>query len=214
MLVRDGGVIADGVDAELDELRSIARDSKSILLEIEARERERTGISSLKIRFNSVFGYYIEVSKSNLAKVPEDYIRKQTLANAERYITPDLKELEEKILGAEEKSIAIELRLYDELLAAVAHVSPADSGDGPRGRRDRRPRVARHGRRAQPLRPRRCSARTPRSASRTDAIRSSSSSPPSASSPTTPTRAATRTASRSSPARTWAASRPTCARWR
>ncbi|HEX6100892.1 MAG TPA: DNA mismatch repair protein MutS [Thermoanaerobaculia bacterium] len=125
LLVRDGGVIADGVDGELDQLRSIARDSKTILLEIEAREKERTGISSLKIRFNSVFGYYIEVSKSNLAKVPLDYIRKQTLANAERFITPDLKELEDKIVGAEEKAIAIELRLYDELLAAVAQVSPA-----------------------------------------------------------------------------------------
>ncbi|HEX8411284.1 MAG TPA: DNA mismatch repair protein MutS, partial [Thermoanaerobaculia bacterium] len=104
-LVRDGGVIAHGIDPELDQLRSIARDSKSILLEIEAREKERTGIGSLKIRFNSVFGYYIEVSKSNLAKVPLDYIRKQTLANAERYITPDLKELEEKIVGAEDKAI-------------------------------------------------------------------------------------------------------------
>jgi DNA mismatch repair protein MutS len=125
MLVREGGVIADGVDAALDELRSIARDSKSVLLEIETRERERTGIASLKIRYNSVFGYYIEISKSNLAKAPPDYIRKQTLANAERYITPDLKTLEEKILGAEEKAIAIELRLYDELLGAVAAVSPA-----------------------------------------------------------------------------------------
>jgi DNA mismatch repair protein MutS len=125
MNVRDGGVIADGVDPVLDSLRNIARDSKTILLEIEVREKERTGISSLKIRFNSVFGYYIEVSKSNLAKVPVDYIRKQTLANAERYITPDLKELEEKITGAEEKSIAIELRLYDELLGAIATVSPA-----------------------------------------------------------------------------------------
>ncbi|MEO8382393.1 MAG: DNA mismatch repair protein MutS, partial [Acidobacteriota bacterium] len=125
MNLRDGGVIADGVDATLDSLRSIARDSKTILLEIEAREKERTGISSLKIRFNSVFGYYIEVSKSNVAKVPVDYIRKQTLANAERYITPDLKELEEKIVGAEEKSIAIELRLYDQLLGDIATVSPA-----------------------------------------------------------------------------------------
>ncbi|HET8774936.1 MAG TPA: DNA mismatch repair protein MutS, partial [Thermoanaerobaculia bacterium] len=125
LLVRDGGVIADGVDPELDQLRSIARDSKTILLEIEAREKERTGISSLKIRFNSVFGYYIEVSKTNLAKVPQDYIRKQTLANAERFITPDLKELEEKIVGAEENAIAIELRLYDALLGTVAQVSPA-----------------------------------------------------------------------------------------
>lgn len=128
MLVRDGGVIADGVDAALDELRAIARDSKSILLEIEAREKERTGISSLKIRYNSVFGYYIEISKSNLAKAPPDYIRKQTLANAERFITPDLKSLEEKILGAEEKSVAIELRLYDELLAQISAVSGAILG--------------------------------------------------------------------------------------
>jgi DNA mismatch repair protein MutS len=128
MLVRDGGAIADGVDAALDELRSIARDSKSVLLEIETRERERTGISSLKIRYNSVFGYYIEISKSNLAKAPADYIRKQTLTNAERYITPDLKTLEEKILGAEEKSIAIELRLYDALLGAIATVSGAILG--------------------------------------------------------------------------------------
>src|SRR6185436_5254296 len=120
MNLRDGGTIRSGIDAELDALRAIARDSKSILMEIEAREKERTGIGSLKIRFNSVFGYYIEVSKSNLAKVPADYIRKQTLVNAERFITPDLKELEEKIVGAEEKAIAIELRLYDALLEAVA----------------------------------------------------------------------------------------------
>jgi DNA mismatch repair protein MutS len=123
--VREGNVISSGVDPELDALRTIARDSKSILLDIETREKERTGISSLKIRYNSVFGYYIEVSKTNLAKVPADYIRKQTLANAERYITPDLKELEERILGAEEKSIAIELRLYDALLGAIARLSPA-----------------------------------------------------------------------------------------
>jgi len=121
MTVRDGGVIKPGVDAELDSLRAIARDSKSILVQIETRERERTGINSLKVRFNSVFGYYIEVSKANLARVPSDYIRKQTLVNAERFITPDLKELEEKITGAEEKSVAIETRLYDELLESIAH---------------------------------------------------------------------------------------------
>src|SRR5207248_5627322 len=118
--LRDGGAIKPGVDHELDELHTIARDSKSILVEIETRERERTGIGSLKVRFNSVFGYYIEVSKSNLGRVPQDYIRKQTLVNAERFITPDLKELEEKIVGAEEKSLAIEVRLYDELLEALS----------------------------------------------------------------------------------------------
>jgi DNA mismatch repair protein MutS len=123
--IRDGNAIRTGIDAELDELRAIAHDSKSILLQIEARERERTGITSLKIRFNSVFGYYIEVSKSNLAKVPNDYIRKQTLVGAERFITPDLKVLEEKIVGAEEKATAIELRLYDALLGAISRVSAA-----------------------------------------------------------------------------------------
>ncbi len=125
VVLRDGGVIRSGVDRELDELRAIAHDSKAILVAIEAREKERTGIGSLKIRFNSVFGYYIEVSKSNLGKVPPEYIRKQTLVNAERFITPDLKELEEKIVGAEGKSIQIELRLYDELLGTIAKVSPA-----------------------------------------------------------------------------------------
>ncbi|MGA8808132.1 MAG: DNA mismatch repair protein MutS [Thermoanaerobaculia bacterium] len=123
--LRDGGAIKAGVDAELDELRAIARDSKSILVEIETRERERTGIGSLKVRFNSVFGYYIEVSKSNVAKVPDDYIRKQTLVNAERYITPDLKVLEEKIVGAEGKAIVIEERLYGELLENVAKLTGA-----------------------------------------------------------------------------------------
>ncbi len=120
MTIREGGVIQNGVDSELDALRAIARDSKSILMQIETKEKERTGIGSLKIRFNSVFGYYIEVSKTNLPKVPQDYIRKQTLVNAERFITPELKELEEKIVGAEEKSIAIELRLYDAMLESVA----------------------------------------------------------------------------------------------
>jgi DNA mismatch repair protein MutS len=128
--LRDGGAIRGGVDPDLDVLRAIAHDSKSILMQIETREKERTGIGSLKIRFNSVFGYYIEVSKTNLAKVPGDYIRKQTLVNAERFITPDLKELEEKIVGAEEKSIAIEIRLYDELLEAVSRRSGGILGTG------------------------------------------------------------------------------------
>jgi DNA mismatch repair protein MutS len=123
--VREGGVIRAGVDPELDSLRAIARHSKSVLMDIEAREKQRTGISSLKVRFNSVFGYYIEVSKSNLARVPPEYIRKQTLVNAERFITPDLKVLEEKIVGAEEKANAIEVRLYEELLAALSSMSAA-----------------------------------------------------------------------------------------
>jgi DNA mismatch repair protein MutS len=122
---REGNVIRSGVNAELDDLRAIARDSKSILLEMEVRERERTGIGSLKIRYNNVFGYSIEVSKANLAKVPADYIRKQTLVNAERFITPELKTLEEKIVGAEQKANAIETRLYEELLEDVAKSATA-----------------------------------------------------------------------------------------
>jgi DNA mismatch repair protein MutS len=123
--VKEGGVIRAGIDPELDTLREIARDSKGVLLRIEAGERARTGIASLKVRFNSVFGYYIEVSKSNLSRVPQDYIRKQTLVNAERFITPELKDLEEKILGAEEKSVAIETRLFEKLLESLTGGAPA-----------------------------------------------------------------------------------------
>ncbi|MBW3566158.1 MAG: DNA mismatch repair protein MutS [Acidobacteria bacterium] len=118
--LKEGGVISDGVDPELDELHRLARSSKTALLEIEKSERESTGISSLKVRFNNVFGYYIEVSKANLPKVPDSYVRKQTLANAERYITAELKDLEERILGAEEKSAVIEQRIYDHLLTWIS----------------------------------------------------------------------------------------------
>ena len=103
-----GGVVRDGVNPELDELRDISRHGKDRLLELERRERERTGINNLKIGYNSVFGYYIEVTKSNLHLVPEDYIRKQTLTNSERFITQELKELEDRILGAEERAIRLE----------------------------------------------------------------------------------------------------------
>ncbi len=111
----EGGVIRSGFSPELDELRSAATEGKSWLSQIQQREIERTGIKSLKVKYNSVFGYYIEISKSNLAAVPEDYIRKQTLVNAERFITPELKELENRILGAEEKSRALELQIFAEL---------------------------------------------------------------------------------------------------
>ncbi|MCQ2378334.1 MAG: DNA mismatch repair protein MutS [Victivallaceae bacterium] len=114
-ILADGGVIRPGFNAALDELRSAATDGKSWLATIQQREIERTGIKSLKVKFNSVFGYYIEVSKSNLASVPDDYIRKQTLVNAERFITPELKELEGKILGAEERAKALEAKLFAEL---------------------------------------------------------------------------------------------------
>jgi DNA mismatch repair protein MutS len=119
-----GGVIAVGVDAELDEVRSLAQDAKRHILALEARERERTGIGSLKIRYNRVFGYSIEISRANAAKVPSDYQRRQTLVNAERYVTPEIQELEASILGAEERQIALERRLFDELRAAVAARAP------------------------------------------------------------------------------------------
>ena len=113
--ISDGGVIRAGFSEELDRLRSLSGDGKSMLADIQQREVERTGIKSLKVKFNNVFGYYIEVSKSNLASVPEDYMRKQTLVNAERFITPELKELENSILGAEERSKALEAILFAEL---------------------------------------------------------------------------------------------------
>jgi DNA mismatch repair protein MutS len=116
----DGGVIADEIDSNLDELRELSRNSKQILAQIELRERGRTGISSLKVKFNSIFGYYIEVSKPNLHLVPADYERKQTLVNAERFTTPELKEYEAKILDAQEKIVEIERRLFAELRSTIA----------------------------------------------------------------------------------------------
>ena len=116
----DGGVIAAGVDRDLDELRELSRNSKQVLAQIEQRERGRTGISSLKVKFNSIFGYYIEVSKPNLHLVPQDYERKQTLVGAERFTTPELKEYEAKILDAQEKIVEIERRLFTGLRTAIA----------------------------------------------------------------------------------------------
>jgi len=116
----DGGVIAAGLDRDLDDLRDLSRNSKQVLAQIEQRERGRTGISSLKVKFNSIFGYYIEVSKANLQLVPQDYERKQTLVNAERFTTPELKEYETKILDAQEKIVEIERRLFTELRTAIA----------------------------------------------------------------------------------------------
>ena len=116
----DGGVIAPGIDHDLDELRELSRNSKQVLAQIEQRERGRTGITSLKVKFNSIFGYYIEVSKPNLHLVPEDYERKQTLVGAERFTTPELKEYEARILDAQEKIVEIERRLFAELRTAIA----------------------------------------------------------------------------------------------
>ncbi|RMF48390.1 MAG: DNA mismatch repair protein MutS [Deltaproteobacteria bacterium] len=118
-VLREGGLIRDGYNSELDELRLISREGKSWIAGMEQRERERTGIGNLKIRYNKVFGYFIEVTKSHLDKVPEDYERKQTLANAERYITSDLKEYENKVLGAEEKLVEIEYDLFQDIRRQV-----------------------------------------------------------------------------------------------
>jgi DNA mismatch repair protein MutS len=119
-LLREGGVIRDGVDPDLDELRSTSRGGRATIAAIEERERKRTGISNLKVRFNRVFGYYIEVSKSNLGLVPEDYIRKQTIASGERFVTPELKEYEEKVLRADELILEREAALFEALRAGVA----------------------------------------------------------------------------------------------
>jgi DNA mismatch repair protein MutS len=118
--LKDGGAVRDGADPELDELRQIARGGRNTIAAIEQRERERTGIASLKVRFNRVFGYYIEVSKSNLGAVPSDYIRKQTIAGGERFVTPELKEYEDKVLRADERILAREAELFEALRARVA----------------------------------------------------------------------------------------------
>ena len=124
-LVNKGGIIAEGVNAELDELRTIAYSGKDYLLQIQQRESERTGIPSLKIAFNNGFGYYIEVRNAHKDKVPAEWIRKQTLVNAERYITEELKEYEEKILGAEEKILSLETRIFNDLVLALTdYIAP------------------------------------------------------------------------------------------
>jgi DNA mismatch repair protein MutS len=120
LTLADGGVIQPDVDKELDELRNLSRNSKQYIAQIEERERKRTGINSLKVKFNSVFGYYIEISKANLHHAPQDYERKQTLVNAERFTTPELKEYEAKVLDAQEKIVEIEQRLFTELRTAIA----------------------------------------------------------------------------------------------
>ncbi len=123
--IRDGNLIHKGYHQELDELREAATEGRKWLAEFQAHEQERTGIKSLKVRHNKVFGYYIEVTKSNLAGVPPDYVRKQTLVNAERFITPELKEYENKILGAQERSIELEYELFCEVRASAVKETPA-----------------------------------------------------------------------------------------
>ncbi len=120
ILLNDGGVIAAGVDSTLDELRDLSRNSKQYIAQIEDRERRRTGINSLKVRFNSVFGYYIEISKANLHLAPAEYERKQTLVGAERFTTPELKQYETRVLDAQERIVEIERRIFAELRSAIA----------------------------------------------------------------------------------------------
>jgi len=124
-LVRDGGVINDGFDAELDELRAIQTHCDDFLLDLETRERERTGIANLRVQFNKVHGFYIEVTQGQLDKVPDDYRRRQTLKNAERFITPELKAFEDKALSAQERALAREKWLYEGLLDELQHHVPA-----------------------------------------------------------------------------------------
>ncbi|MFN8005647.1 MAG: DNA mismatch repair protein MutS [Terriglobia bacterium] len=120
LLLTEGGLIQDGYHPELDELRQISRSGKQFIVELEARERSRSGIGNLKVKFNNVFGYYIEVSKSNLGLVPSDYVRKQTLVGAERFTTSELKEYEQKVLGAEDRMAEIEYELFNELRTRIA----------------------------------------------------------------------------------------------
>ena len=122
--IREGRVIRDGYSGELDELRNIGREGKNWIARLENQERARSGINNLKVRYNKVFGYYIEVTRSNLGEVPEDYIRKQTLVNAERFITPELKEYEAKVLGAEERIIELEMELFARVRESVSKEAP------------------------------------------------------------------------------------------
>ena len=213
-LLRDGGVIAAGYDAELDELRAIATHTDEFLLELEARERERTGIAQLKLGYNRVSGFYIEVTaQPGRARARTDYMRRQTVKNAERFITPELKSFEDKVLGARERALARERELYE----AAARRSSSTELARAAGARPRRSRCARRAR--EPRRARRAAALdASRSSSTSRASRStaggtrwSSASSTSRSCPTTSARRRAPHAHRS-PARTWAASPRTCAR--
>ncbi len=119
MLIRDGGVIATGYDPELDELRALSQNADQFLLDLEQRERERTGLSNLKVSYNRVHGYYIEISRAQSAKAPDDYIRRQTLKGAERFVTPELKKFEDQVLSARERALAREKHLYEQLLETL-----------------------------------------------------------------------------------------------
>jgi DNA mismatch repair protein MutS len=214
-LVRDGGVIATGHDAELDELRAISDNCDDFLLKLEISERERTGISNLRVQFNRVHGFYIEVTQSALSKVPDNYRRRQTLKNAERFITPELKAFEDKALSAQDRALAREKWLYEQLLDALQPSVPALTHlavgiatlDALCALAERSHTL--HWRAPSFVRTR--ASRFRRAATRwwkPGWPRSR----PAASSPTTRSSGPS-SACRSSPAPTWAASRPTCGRW-
>ena len=222
--LQEAGYIRAGYDAEVDRLRGLTRDSKTWLSDLERREQERTGIKSLKVRFNSVFGYYLEVTKANLHLVPPDYIRRQTTVGGERYVTEELKQKEKEILHAEEKVVARELELFNDLVAAVvAEAAPLQqTGRSPgRARCSRRlggtrprmgllpPRTGRE-RRAR-------NRRGPPPGGGADAQGAGRLARPAAarpSCPTTPPSPATGRRSSSSPGPTWPANPPTSGRWR
>jgi DNA mismatch repair protein MutS len=124
VLIRDGGVLAEGYDAQLDELRNLSQNADQFLLDLEGRERQRTGIANLKVSYNRVHGYYIEISRTQAAQAPDDYVRRQTLKGAERFITPELKKFEDQVLSARERALAREKRLYEQLLESLAAELP------------------------------------------------------------------------------------------
>ena len=217
VLLRDGGVIAPGFDAELDELRGIGQNCDAFLLELEARERARTAIPNLRVQFNKVHGFFIEVTQGQTAKVPADYQRRQTMKNAERYITPELKAFEDKALSAQERSLAREKMLYEQVLDALQPHLESLAAAGARARRARRAGRARRARGDARLVPpgiRRHAVHRDRG--RTPPGRRSSGCARPAPAPSSPTIAGStrRGACSSSPGRTWAASRPSCARSR
>ena len=205
---KDGGFVNAGVSPELDELRDIAAGGRDRIAAIEARERERTGIPSLKVRYNSVFGYYIEVTRAHLASVPADYRRKQTVANAERFVTPELGEFEQTVLSADERRIALELEIFAALRAQVAAAAEPAARAGGAGRGGRHAGGARRGRAPPRLLPPRGRRQRRHRARATRATRWSSGWRRRARSCPT-TSASTRRPSRScsSPAPTWRASR-------
>src|SRR5438045_6909226 len=134
LVLKEGGIFRDGFDRELEELRAGSREGKNCIAQLQEREIAETGIKSLKVRFNSVFGYFIEVTKSNLGNVPERYVRKQTTVGGERFITPELKEMESKILGADEKARQLEYQLFqrlrDETLRELEPIQQTAAGIG------------------------------------------------------------------------------------